>query len=448
MSIYFDLRSYGGIHFGSILFVGAFAGSFLSVFSSDPRVRAFAVATLAIMCLFFVLGQIATRHPDFNSVWRGAAPLYYEYFILPIYAVMVVRFIRAGLLGVAACAARLSFLDRMGVREQTWPHWARAASALWAILVFPLSIALLPRAPESADPTALSATPARIEMVSLLEREIGLGATAEFRGRVASMVGVGDHGPFGVRLWQPHRQAFDRLWHNDLMAVGMWYYDIPTLFLYNPLMPPAFFRFTKTFFTEQGDVPSRNIVFMRKINVPMLKLLGVRFVLTDEVLGSPEDARLSSTISGLDNRNFHLFELFGANTRGYSPTELIVEPKWDKAVEALTKHASALDAIAVSDRAIPGPFERVDHSSIVVTGSTLHVTASSPGRALLVLPFEFSNCIVIRNKGPAVQPFRADAILFGFAFDRSLDVEMELRVDLGLQSLCGIRDAMEWRAIR
>src|SRR5262249_33427098 len=161
------------------------------------------------------------------------------------------------------------------------------------------------------------------------------------------------------------------------------------------------------FLTEKEDTADRNAIFMRRINTPILQLVGVKYVLTESEI-PPETADVRGAISGLGDREFRLFELRDSNTQGYSPTELMVEPDWNKALDAVEKHAGELGTIVVADRAVAGPLLSAKQSRIVVQGSTLHVTASSSGRSVLVLPFEFSNCVVIRGEAPGLQVFRAD----------------------------------------
>jgi hypothetical protein len=55
------------------------------------------------------------------------------------------------------------------------------------------------------------------------------------------------------------------------------------------------------------------------------------------------------------------------------------------------------------------------------------VSAQSPGRSLLVLPFEFSRCLVMDTDADDARIGRVDFFLTGLTFQKTLDAELRFR---------------------
>jgi hypothetical protein len=99
------------------------------------------------------------------------------------------------------------------------------------------------------------------------------------------------------------------------------------------------------------------------------------------------------------------------------------------------------------------PLDLVPAGPVSVTaeaGPKLRVRASSPGRSLLVLPFEFSHCLELSGTaGARIVPVNLQQT--GLLFEREADVTLDYRYGLGRDS-CRTADlarakALELRAI-
>jgi hypothetical protein len=450
MSILFNPNIDGETYkVGFYSFWFAAAGSLISVFSRDLTVRGIAVATLLILCATATFGTISTYHPDFNSFWRGPSPLYYELLLVPIYAGLSVR----GIQVVCSVAWRLvsskALVDFGFLQRGASRNILAFGGLLLAVAVFPILLANVPIATAHLNEAMIgeyyTMPPDRNEIVDVLSREIALRPAAAYNGRVASLFGMTSQEPFNVPDWQKIQREFEGPAGNDLMTVGLWYFRIPTLLTYNPQMSAAFFRFTKHFFTRAEDVPQRGFTVFRKFDARMMRLIGVKFIITEQRDIPESDARFVTSFSVPNVVTANLFELDRVNTKGFSPTSLHTIPSWSQTMDALDDLNLDLEKDAISDRDIEGPFTPSTQSEITIRGSRIHVKATSEGRSLLVLPFEFSNCIDIDGGPPDLRLFRADGILTGLRFDKSLDIEMSFRFGPGSNALCRLKDAIEHR---
>lgn len=448
MSILFDPNIYGATHhMGFYLFWAALAGSLISCVSRDLTVRGLAIATLLILGVTGTLGEISLRHPDFNSFWRGPAPLYYELLIVPIYFGLAVRGLQVIGSPALALVRRTAKSHLVFPQGHAFGYILAAVGLLLAAGAFPIVLANFPiatdRINQAMDARYYHMPPERNAIIDILQKEIALPPGAAFNGRVASLFGMASEEPFKVEVWQKFMQDFEGSIGNDLMTVGMWYFRIPTLLTYNPQMSAAYFRFMRHFFSRPDDVADRNLTVLRKFDARMMRLVGVRFVIT-ETRDLPEsDARFVTSVSTPNGTTANLFELDHVNTNGFSPTHLRTIVSWAQTMQALDDRNLDLERNAISDRDIAGPFMPYTQSQITTRGSRLYVKAASEGRSLIVLPFEFSNCLEVRGLGPDDRVFRADGVLTGLSFEKSLDIEIRLRFGPGRNAFCRLKDAIE-----
>jgi hypothetical protein len=93
-------------------------------------------------------------------------------------------------------------------------------------------------------------------------------------------------------------------------------------------------------------------------------------------------------------------------------------------------------------------------SLTVENGPSLHVKATSSGRSLLVLPFEYSHCLRLKETGSTARLIPVNLQQTGLLFDGSADVEIDYRfgplanptcrgADLARMDALHVHDALE-----
>jgi hypothetical protein len=139
------------------------------------RCLRFTAAVLALAGLG--IAGVATSYVDF---WRGPSPLYFEFFLWPLYAIFAVRGVRAVLVWVAR---------RSSVGDSTIARFSETQRAL--ALCLPLILALgtvgIARAGAPRPRTMFPLPPTETRSVSFLKDQIALSPGRTFRGRVATM---------------------------------------------------------------------------------------------------------------------------------------------------------------------------------------------------------------------------------------------------------------------
>lgn len=284
-------------------------------------------------------------------------------------------------------------------------------------------------------------------MIGMLQDRVGLIAGAPYRGRVVTMEQLGRAEPIG---WMDIATKIGSRYAatgNDYAMIGLWHYGIPTLFEYSPAMSPAFFSTVTRLLALPTDVQMRNVIVLRRPDAHALGILGVRFVIADAPL--PEPFRLVMSERTFKDEVLSLYEVPEVNLGTTAPTEVKVVTRFDEALGLLAAPGfDAKHSVIVFDAALAAEhLNPVDAAEVRMIPGGLSVEATSAGRSMLVLPFEFSHCLHVRSRVAEIDPpilFRVDAVETGVLFDRYLAADIEYFTGLFQNSGCRVRDARDF----
>ena len=226
--------------------------------------------------------------------------------------------------------------------------------------------------------------------------------------------------------------------------MDLWNSDIPTLEEYGQWVSKQMHYFNRDLLAEPQDQldPLLASILLYRFRPLVLRALGVRFVIADGTLTDPA-IELVMTEFGKTGARINLYEIKGANLGQYSPTRITWADDYAKAVAALRRDQGDLEnqvvlAFGRSD------LVRATRSQLVAMKDGYRLTASAPGRALLVLPVQFSHCWRIENGSDFVAPriFRANIIQTGVLFKDSVDVRLRFEFEPWRAS-CRLQDARD-----
>jgi hypothetical protein len=232
-----------------------------------------------------------------------------------------------------------------------------------------------------------------------------------------------------------------RNWYGETFTeTDLWSLNVPTIEEYAEWISIQAHAFMGRLLAPAGMKPQVNYLRAYTIDVPILRLLGVRYLVTDAT--EIDGTILRATVSGSRAPAVHLYELDGANVATYSPTRFVVATSADEIVRYIRENKTALDVIAVVSEAIP-PTESRAHDVIVsIARGGVDVHATSDGQAHVLLPIQFSHCLVVANGAP-VQLRRANLMQTLMSFQGAVDAELRFRFGLFQHNGCRLRDAVE-----
>jgi hypothetical protein len=406
---------------GPILVGSSIVGALLYLRSPIRALRIGAKTLLGVLAGLMVVLAVYT----YASNWILPPPLYVEISFWPLYATFAAVAVSRAARGVAALA-RIDWVS----------------PGAFELLFVPVAAAGLLVAAHARAPTAsiYPLPPSRPAIVEKLATVTAMGDGRQFQGRVVTLIPVDRAG--GDAWAQQVAQLFKNVetMGNDLHSLGLWWYQIPTLFEYTPFSSPAMHALKKR--TLQGsEVPhQRNITVYTRLNRRILELLGVRFVI------QATDAAPPSTSEG-----WQLSELPDANLGTYTPTIVEFRPTMESSLDLVALDDFDPKKVVVTSDAIEGALLPAERSTLYFEGEDLRLVAESKGRTLVIVPREFSHCLELhanatQPRGSKASIHRVDGILTGVLFEGAIDAVLSFRVGPLHNATCRFEDYQELKA--
>jgi hypothetical protein len=415
---------------GVVFYLAALAGAAGVAFGRATPMRLYALGYLIfnallwlLTCLLIVTGQ----------VWRGGPPApYLDLMLYPLHALFAADLI------CRACLALSAALGRTTLQPK---HIASYVVVVpWVVLVFW-------RPPfESRWKNYLSFPwpPERTPIVEFLEQRMALQPGQPFRGRVVNVAGgqflpefadapfVGQHG---------YDAATALTLGNDHREYGFWYYNLPTLEDSNHSASPFFHLLMSRFLNPDGVWFFRVHETASLLQESILAQLGVRFVLTERPW--PERTPVVAMDVRPANKQY-LYELRDPNVAGRAATRVTVVRTAAEAVARMRSPDHDITTEAVLFEPLPqGELAPVSASRLDMHRGFATFSAQAPGRALLVLPLQFSRCLEFAwtsHDGNPPAAMRANLDQTAILFDGAVAGRITLRHGPFANPACRLHD--------
>src|SRR5262249_5312229 len=186
---------------------------------------------------------------------------------------------------------------------------------------------------------------------------------------------------------------------------------------YSALITPPYYLLLTDFLSRPSDKEVRNVLVLTQPNERMLKLWGVRYLITDF---DPGFGRRTVEMDVPEKLLLHLIELDATNLGDYSPTEMLRVRDFREGLRLM--HEPGFDGrrTVVTDEEIEAPLEPAAEVSLIYQKFGFSVRASSTGRSLLVLPVQYSRCWTASGQGRP-KLVRANLMQLGIIFQGTLD---------------------------
>lgn len=419
---------------GLLLVVSGCLGALASAFSQDRLRRAFAIAFLASFAVL-QLGGVAFLL--FGEGYQGPSPLYFEFFVWPYYVLFGVS------LWWRCLRVAWDILARGRLRR------LMPAKGVYGCLLLALAIkTLITPALVGAAPPGNFSPLGPTSITDRLHDALALDPNMDFRGYAATFTAGGDAPTdwfqlhyFDWRLWQASA--------NDLRTIGLWRFSIPTLFHYSTLMTPQFYVMLTEFLSRPTDRQLRSAIVFTHPDERMLRLWGVRFLISDRDLPFGREA-MRQTVDGV--ATLRLYELLDSNLGQYAPKRVIPVVDFRMGIDIMRRSDfDAREVAVISATSLPQGLAETDLApaadvTLTVERDTLRLRAASAGKTLLVLPAQYSHCWVASD--PAASLLRVDMLQLGVLFDRAVDIELRLAVPVFGNPVCRTEDLRDMTRLK
>lgn len=350
------------------------------------------------------------------------APMIVALFVLPMVMLAGLLFARiAAIVRGAPADAVLAWAARNRIK-----FGAAAAAGILAYCI--LGVPRQPSAGESVFPAAMPPS------FQLLEQSVALKPGGAFKGRIYPMASFDETVDLAsdardaalaklitavYGLFQGH---YARVTGND-----HWFdllpFNIPIVTEYAHWSSPINFVFLRRFFGRQEDKFEKALFILRAYNERMARASGISFVVSNAP-ALPGTSLVSSMEAAGEPLN--IFRVEDVNLGQYSPTNTVVAPSAAAMLDVLSAPSFDPRRDVVLETAIAGPLVPGKLLSLTAElGPALSVNAESSGQSLLLLPFEYSNCLRIETRdGTAAHLVPANLQQIGLLFERRISARI------------------------
>jgi hypothetical protein len=456
------LSDRGSWSFASTMFYGSgrvliplAAMGFLAMLRNGKRtIRARILGASGIAATFLTLltGAMNMYHPSF---FRLPSPIYFEFYLWPLYAVSIAYLTLRILEEIRTTVA----VTHHYVFRYPLSHISTPARLQWAFtqgtpaIILGLATLLvgfisekdgsLPKAPRNTLPPPLK------EIMSRLVSIYPKIPPSNYSGRLATFTGQTLNSPISwMDLHTFDNKLIEQL-ENDFRMSGLWVKSIPTLMEYSPIQSPRSYFFLTRFFALSKDRQTRSVLTLRNIDARYLEMIGISTIVTDKPTNDPR-LRLEAVEQTRNSFKLYLYRLTGANISGWGPTRVITKRSAKDAVEIMKRREyQPRKTVIVESHFSRVLLSPIASSEIQIRKGSYLIKAKSNGRSMLVLPIEYSSCFRFRplsESSELISAVPANIALMGIEFERSLDIEMTYRNSLFSNSYCRIIDYQRFRA--
>ena len=415
---------------GPAFWFGSFGAIVWAARFSSGRLLQLARAVLATeLFLATLLGAAIVT----GTAWAGPPVAYLELILFPFQALFFAN-------ALVQIGHRLSALT---------PYQTRLRRTTFLLLPWLGVVPVLAAGGAWPDATNLywKWPPTDTRLSTLLQKEIGLHDNATFRGRVVSLSASKSTTTPLIDQFI-YDNGFIAALGNDERRYGFWAFDIPTLESSGQFTTPFFHLIATRLLGPPGVTSFRAHVSFTRANIPILQALGVRFVVSDDVLAHPE-LREREVVDEA-GRVLRVYELPNPNVGQYSPTEVLRAADVTQALNYMSSagfnaQKSVVLHQPLADTLVPATSQGLRF----YRERMLSVEATSTGTSLLLLPVEFTSCLRIEthNQGSEIRLVRANLAETGIVFNGKLNARLSLR--FGPFALgCRLQDWLEARRLR
>ncbi|MEM7058113.1 MAG: hypothetical protein AAF557_11030 [Pseudomonadota bacterium] len=406
---------------GPIFVVLAIIGAIWALIKdTHPARRVLAWSVLSVVVLI-VGGWLLTL---LTGGWRGPAPLYFEFYAMPLYSVFAAY-------TVWQCT---SFLPAK-LMTRLKPEAALPLLVLGAAV---LAIGFAAGTKDRRHHFTFPPHPSNaIRALNGMAQKPG----AAFKGRVAVLTGQQIDRPVTwTDLHVIDSKAVAEL-GNDHRLIGLTYFDLPTLFQYTSSISPGTYAFLSRLLALPEDQQSRSVLVLRRYNEPVLQMLGVAAVITDvELPGTP----LATDQIG-ETRHF-TYAIDDPNLGSYSPTEIVPDKSAPEIITAIAAVDFDPKTTIFADLSTTASLVPAHLQKFEIGFDGLKIEAQSSATSILLLPIEFSSCLDLKTDADA-QLVRANLVLTGLVFSADVSAVIRLRHGAYTNPSCRLEDRRQMQAL-
>src|SRR5262245_55683392 len=287
-----------------------------------------------------------------------------------------------------------------------------------------------------------------------LREHASIAVGEPFRGYTSTVwvdkTGDVSTGPNDAALEDLRRYVYGLAYFRDRYGeaftdTDLWRLHIPTFEEYGEWTSVQALSFAAKLLTPAGFRLHSNYLRVFTIDSAVLRAVGIRYILTDAE-AIDRSATLRGSVSAEGATTVRLFELVNPNLGTYSPTRFVKATSADEIAQRIRENKDRLDQVAIVTDDLASATAQAHNVVMTIERDGVRIQAASDGPAYILLPLQFSHCLVIVN-GAAARLSRANLFQTLMSFDRAVDARIEFQFGLFASNACRRRDGLDNKAL-
>jgi hypothetical protein len=335
----------------------------------------------------------------------GPSPGYVALFLFPLWIVTIVR--------GGEMAFRLTHFHCRSARSQssrnpTSPTHTRRNVTLTSLMIISLLLWLVVWIADNADlRNSPSFYPVRASEISnsIRSRQLQFG-TESFSGR-AMLLQREDSERDDRSNVLLYPTPFTKRFRDELVELR-----VPVLNAYSHQLTARFVEATSRWFAD-GRPFVRQWASFESFDPKLARMLGVRYLVTESDMFVDGDLKLLNR-----NVSTSVFEITEPNLGQYSPVRSVAESSITDVVGFMKSSEFDPQLVAVTSEPVQN-LVLAESVALMANRGLITVRVKTNGRSLLVLPFEFTECMQLVDAGGIATLDRVNFLLTGLTVEKS-----------------------------
>jgi hypothetical protein len=226
---------------------------------------------------------------------------------------------------------------------------------------------------------------------------------------------------------------------------------VPLLNDYSHNLTPLAFSFYQELILD-GAIPQRRNHFDFEFrNLDFYRLLGVRYLISESLPDADVLSIKSATEFSMRSiGNKFVLDLGTANYGNYSPVKILYASSLRETFEIIGSQKFLPQRDVIVENSLNVDLVPASNAKLQIQDGKVRSIARSSGISLLVLPIEFSECLVFSAESDSsnlLSAYRVDGMLTGLLFERELDISIDFKYRLFGKSECRLNDLSYFRRV-
>ena len=414
---------------GIVLIPLSVLGALLMLTTGQAESRRF--AGLYLFLVFFLLGA-AIFVETFIDNYQGPQLDFFEIMLWPLYVAY-------------SCYAIAKIFGRLN--NKFLCHCSLNTAVTMAMVVFLINFIFN----HSKIPTQFP--PAKTPITQYLQEKIGLLVPGSvFRGYAATIAPKTT--PKQIAGWGVLQAGFSQTLinkiGNDHRTLGLWNFNIPTLVSYSDYSSPLLYLFVSRLLNRSTDAQSKNIIIVTDPNFQLLAAIGVRFIITNELIHHHKLTLIKKLPIDNQNGDLYLYELPHPNIANYSPITFIKTTTAADMISILKKGVD-LKKVALVSETLHYSLVPASYSHMFVNKGAVRVVANSQGISAILLPILYDHCLqpqFLEKRPEEFHLLRANLIETLLVFKSKLAVSLSLPRNAWNYGDCQIKNMADAKQLK